>query len=315
MKTQFKEDVDHGLSQPQKHLSSKYFYDKKGDELFMQIMAMPEYYLTRSELEIFEMQTDAMIEVLGMKKNQPFELIELGAGDGTKTKHLLNRLMEIEYQFEYFPVDISLNVLNHLQNSLREDLPSLPVKPQHGDYLKILSKMKNNQLPKVVLFLGSNIGNLTDQQATQFIYTLGDHLQVGDKLMIGVDKVKPADIVLPAYNDETGITRQFNLNLLHRINVELGGDFQLNEFEHTPEYTEKEGIAKSFLRSKKDQVVSIFETGKRYQFQKGEKIQMEISRKYTTKIMNNIIHDTDFEIVDELTDSGGYFSDYILSRC
>ena len=314
MKEQFQKDVDHGLSQPQKHLSSKYFYDKKGDELFMQIMAMPEYYLTRSELEIFKLQTDEMINALKVDKNEPFELIELGAGDGTKTKYLLNGLLDAGYQFEYLPVDISLNVLNHLQDSLLEELPELIVKPQHGDYFEILSETQSSQLPKVVLFLGSNIGNLKDHQAAQFIYDLGVYLKPGDKLMIGVDKVKPVDVVLPAYNDKAGLTSQFNINLLHRINVELGGDFQLDDFYHAPEYTQEEGIARSFLTSKKDQTVTISQTGKSYDFHAGEKIHMEISRKYTTEIMNEIIRDTDFEIIEVLSDSLNYFSDYILQR-
>jgi len=314
MKAQFQEDVDHGLSQSQKHLSSKYFYDKTGDELFMQIMAMPEYYLTRSELEIFQLQTQEMINALKVKKNQPFDLIELGAGDGTKTKYLLNGLLNAGYQCEYLPVDISLNVLNHLQDSLNEEIPELKVRPQHGDYFDMLSDTRDSHVPRVVLFLGSNIGNLTDHQATQFIYDLGAYLNSGDKLMIGVDKVKPVDVVLPAYNDKAGLTSQFNLNLLHRINVELGGDFQLDDFYHAPEYTQEEGIARSFLQSKKDQTVTISQTGKSYDFQKGEKIHMEISRKYTTEIMNEIIRDTDFEIIEVLSDNLNYFSDYILQR-
>ena len=315
MKAQFRKDVDHGLSQPQKQLSSKYFYDQKGDDLFMQIMAMPEYYLTRAEQEIFELQTDKMIKSFDLNKAQPFELIELGAGDGTKTKYLLHALLTDGYQFDYLPVDISSNVLTHLTGSLKEELPELSVKPQHGDYFEILSQIKNDQLPKVVLFLGSNIGNLIDHQAAQFIYDLGANLKPDDKLLIGVDKIKPVEIVLPAYNDKAGITRQFNLNLLHRINVELGGDFVIDNFEHTPEYTQEEGIARSFLRSKVDQIVRVASIGKSYEFYAGEKIHMEISRKYTTEIIQEILNDTDFAIIEVLTDSQNYFSDYILQRC
>ncbi|MDB4511958.1 L-histidine N(alpha)-methyltransferase [Arenicella sp.] len=315
MNAQFKKDVGFGLSQPQKHLLSKYFYDKKGDELFMQIMAMPEYYLTRSEQEIFELQTDKMIKSFDLSKNKPFELIELGAGDGTKTKYLLTALLKDGYQFDYLPVDISSNVLSHLCESLQEEMPELSVKPQQGDYFEILSEIKNDDLPKIVLFLGSNIGNLTDHLAAKFVYDLGMNLKSGDRLLIGVDKVKPVEIVLPAYNDKAGITSQFNLNLLHRINLELGGNFDIENFEHTPEYNQQEGVARSFLRSKIDQVVTITGIGESYHFYAGEKIHMEISRKYTTKIMQEIISDTDFVIVDVLSDSQNYFSDYILQRC
>ena len=314
MKAQFKIDVDHGLSLPQKKLSSKYFYDKKGDELFMKIMAMPEYYLTRAELEIFMLQTDRMIESLGVQKDQPFELIELGAGDGTKTKELLSSLVQQGYQFDYMPIDISANVLDHLEDALKKEIPKLSVKPQAGDYFQILSQLKDSKLPKVILFLGSNIGNLSDSQAAKFIYDLGANLQSGDTLLVGVDIIKPAAIVLPAYNDKAGITSEFNLNLLLRINVELGGDFDIDCFEHVPEYTQEEGIARSFLRSKVDQVVSIESIGESYHFKEGEKIHMEISRKYTTKLMQEIIQDTDFVIVDVLTDSQNYFSDFIMQR-
>ena len=314
MKTQFAKDVHYGLSQEQKQLSSKYFYDKTGDELFMQIMSMPEYYLTRAELEIFSQQTDKMINSFGIQKDQFFELIELGAGDGTKTKKLLEVLDKRNYQFDYLPIDISANVLEHLGQMLAQELPNVSVKTQQGDYFETLKELRDSHNPKVVLFLGSNIGNLFDHQAAQFIYALGANLSAGDKLLIGVDRVKPEAVVLPAYNDKTGITRAFNLNLLERINNELGGDFNIAQFEHAPEYDEQEGIARSFLRSKVDQTVTIFDIDQSYAFKQGELIHMEISRKYTTEIMQNIIADTDFVITDVLTDNKNYFSDFILER-
>lgn len=314
MKSQFERDVDIGLSQPQKSLSSKYFYDKQGDELFMQIMAMPEYYLTRAELEIFTQQTEQIITALGVLKERPFELIELGAGDGTKTKELLSELVKQNFQFDYLPIDISSNVLEHLKITLKNELPSLSVIPQHGDYLQILSKLKESNTQKVILFLGSNIGNLSDHHAAEFIYELGANLHVGDKLLIGVDRVKSASIVLPAYDDKAGITREFNLNLLHRINNELGGDFDVDSFQHVAEYTEEEGVARSFLRSKIKQDVTISNIGKSYQFRENETIHTEVSRKYTTEIIQEIIQGTDFTIIDVLTDSQNYFSDFILER-
>ena len=266
---QFIKDVDQGLSGEKKTLPSKYFYDKKGDQLFTQIMNLPEYYLTRAELEVFEEQTDKIISALGLHQYTNFELIELGAGDGTKTKRLLRALLKNNFKFGYLPVDISQNALDQLETSLLKELPELTVEKKQGDYFQILKTLKDTHHPKVILFLGSNLGNMTDDEASDFIYQLGTNLKVNDKLFLGVDLIKDENVVLPAYNDKSGITREFNLNLLHRINTELKGDFCLNSFDHTPEYTQEEGIARSFLTSTKEQDVQIGETGKVYHSRSG----------------------------------------------
>lgn len=311
---QFSKDVDRGLSCEQKTLPSKYFYNKTGDYLFTQIMKMPEYYLTRAELEIFQHQTQEIIDALKVDKNTYFELIELGAGDGTKTKELLKVLLEEEFQFDYMPVDISQNALDHLEVSLKKELPRLTVTKKQGDYFEILATLKETKHPKIILFLGSNIGNLTDSDAMRFMFQLGVNLNTNDKLFLGVDLIKSEAIVLPAYDDKEGITSKFNLNLLHRINEELEGDFCLDSFIHQPEYTEKEGIARSYLASTKDQKVCVKKTGKVYHFKKGEKIDTEISRKYNDRIINSILKDSGFKIDHKLTDSKNYFADYILKR-
>lgn len=314
MKNKFIDDVHEGLSRDPKTLPSKYFYDKRGDELFMQIMELPEYYLTRAELEIFTRQTDDLIRKFGVSPDQHFELIELGAGDGTKTQNLLKALLDHGYSFDYLPVDLSHNVLEHLQNFLTEQMPDLSIKPERGDYLEIVGKLHSSSAPKVVLFLGSNIGNLTDLQASKFIYDLGRHLGPGDKLLLGVDLVKSEEIVLPAYNDAQGVTRDFNLNLLRRINEELDANFDLDAFEHRPEYEAEVGVAKSFLVSTSNQSVTLGSNGNSYQFAEGEKVLMEISRKYNEDILGEILHGTDFEVIDILTDSNDYFADYIIER-
>lgn len=311
---QFKADVHEGLSQNPKTLPSKYFYDKRGDELFVEIMNLPEYYLTRSELDIFQTQSENIIESIQIKPNAYFELIELGAGDGLKTKQLLQLLYKKNYNFDYFPIDISQNVLNILETTLNNELPGVIVKKQQGDYFQILESLKGTNHPKVILFLGSNIGNMTDEMATGFIYKLGANLKPNDKLILGVDLIKPASAVLPAYNDSKGITKEFNLNLLKRINHELGGDFNIDGFIHQPEYNEYTGIAKSYLVSNIAQSVNIDKSDQTYNFTKGEKILTEISRKYNDEIINKIIDKTDFRIIDKLTDSNNYFANYILCR-
>jgi len=310
--TTFEKDVHEGLSRSSKYLSSKYFYDKKGDELFVQIMNMPEYYLFNAEFEIFQKQREQMIQALSIQKDTYFELIELGAGDGTKTKELLRALDKGDFNFDYLPIDISQNSLNKLEAALKSEMPNVTVKTKQGDYFDVLASLKDSHHPKVVLFLGSNIGNLFDHQAHDFIYQLGGSLRTNDKLLLGVDLIKPVGVVLPAYNDALGITAEFNLNILDRINKELAGDFDRNKFVHKPEYTEEEGIAKSYLMSTVEQTVEVM--GKSYAFQKGEKTHTEISRKYSDEIINKILKDTDFSLLKKLVDSQCLFANYILKR-
>ena len=314
MTNTFKEDVRKGLEQPLKTLPSKYFYDKKGDALFVEIMNMPEYYLTRCELEIFQNKTNALIEALQLKSNTHFELIELGAGDGLKTKHLLKALKDQHFNFEYIPIDISANALQLLQKDLSKTLPDVAVTPKQGDYFEVLASLKHNNKPKVILFLGSNIGNMEDAVAQQFIYNLGANLQKNDMLLLGVDLIKPEDIVLPAYNDSKGITAQFNLNILERINNELEANFNLDNFEHFPKYDAVKGIAESYILSTKAQTVTIKAMNATFDFDEGEKIHTEISRKYNDKLIHSVIANTDFKIEDKILDSKAYFADYILKR-
>jgi dimethylhistidine N-methyltransferase len=311
---ELKKEVDEGLSNEEKSLPSKYFYDKTGDALFIKIMGLPEYYVTRSELEIFKTHSDKIIEALQLKPDTYFDLIELGAGDGLKTKELLRELNRGNYRLDYMPIDISQNALDNLEADLNNELPSLSINKKQGDYFEILESLKENKHPKVILFLGSDIGNMPDEIATDFIAKLSDNLQKGDKLILGVDLIKSASIVLPAYSDSKGITADFNLNLLHRLNRELEANFDLEFFEHQPEYKESEGIAKSYLVSTKAQQVYIAQLDKTFFFNEGEKILMEISRKYNDTILNSILSKTDFEIKDRITDSKAYFANYILER-
>ncbi|WP_143872600.1 L-histidine N(alpha)-methyltransferase [Catenovulum sediminis] len=314
MLEQFSIDVDQGLSSEQKYLPSKYFYDKVGDALFVKIMALPEYYLTRAEMDIFEQQTLSMLNAWALDKHQHFELIELGAGDGSKTKKLLSALQRKHYKFDYLPIDISANALDQLEASLARELPDIKVHKQQGDYFKILASLKSSHHPKVVLFLGSSIGNMSDEEANGFLIQLGKTLNPQDKLLLGADLIKPESLVLPAYNDSQGVTRDFNLNLLARINRELGGDFDLNQFKHDPSYTQQEGIAKSYLTSLADQRITVKHTGKQYWFKAGEKIYTEISRKYSDEIIQNIIEGSGFQMIDKLTDQNNLFADYIFNK-
>jgi len=314
MKEQFLKDVNEGLSGSQKRLPSKYFYDAVGDDLFVQIMHLPEYYLTRAELAVFTEKTDELISALGFSPDSPFELVELGAGDGTKTKALLRRLLERGYLFTYEPIDISQDALDGLQNALRQEMPQLHVSTRQGDYFKVLKDLSGSDTEKAVLFLGSNLGNMTDTMASGFFRQLGESLRSGDRVLLGLDLIKPANVVIPAYSDSGGVTARFNLNLLERINRELGGDFDTRKFKHAVEYTETEGVVRSYLISTEAQTVTIAESGNSYHFRSGERIHTEVSRKYDDEVLAGILSGSGFRSTTRITDSKGLFADYILIR-
>lgn len=313
-KEQFLQDVEEGLSRSPKTLPSKYFYDKRGDELFVEIMNMPEYYLTRAEHDVLRAQSPRIVDSLQQDRTTCFEVVELGAGDGTKTRELLQVLLQEKYKFAYVPVDISQHAIDKLERALKDEMPELELRARQGDYFKILGELKETTHAKLVLFLGSNIGNMNDEVAGKFIYDLGSNLHPGDFLLLGVDLIKPREVVAPAYNDSQGITSEFNLNLLRRINRELGGDFEIGSFEHAPEYEETEGIAKSFLKSLINQTVKIEGCDRNFEFAEGEKIHTEISRKYNDEVLNQILANTDFTIERRFVDQKGLFADYLLRR-
>lgn len=314
MDRNFEKDIDLGLSAVNKSLPSKYFYDEIGDALFIEIMNMPEYYLTNAEFDIFKNQTQALISSLKLQPDTFFELVELGAGDGTKTLELLKVLDDNGFDFKYSPIDISENALINLKLTLEKEVPNIKITPKAGDYFNVLASISSNQHPIIVLFLGSNIGNLTDDEARLFINKIDQNLKKGDKILLGVDLIKPAEIVLPAYDDAQGITKRFNLNLLTRINNQLDANFILENFEHLPEYSEEEGIARSFLVSLENQVVTIGKLDKTFIFKKNEKIHMETSRKYNDDILKSVLQDSSFRIIDQLQDSQQLFADYILEK-
>jgi dimethylhistidine N-methyltransferase len=312
--TTFLKDVQDGLSHNPKYISSKYFYDKAGDQLFRQIMKMPEYYPFDAEMEIFREQSEDLIESFELNPDVEFDLIELGAGDGKKTQHLLKTLLAKKYKFKYIPVDISQNTLDVIENRMDDILVNLEIMPKQGDYFQVLDELIASRKPKIVLFIGSTLGNMEDEIAKDFLNQIAVHLKPDEKLLLGLDQIKSAEIVLPAYNDAAGITRDFNLNLLRRINRELNADFILENFEHAPEYDEKEGIAKSFLKSKKDQKVFIRDLNHTFHFAENELIHTEISRKYNDEILKEIIKGSDLKISKKFLDSREYFADYILTK-
>lgn len=310
--TAFYNDVIRGLLSVPKFLPSKYFYDATGDALFQQIMRLPEYYLTRSEQEIFVMQTKALATPV-LERFTDFDVLELGAGDATKSTHLLRYLAQQGRSFTYYPVDISANVIDLLEKEMPQRVPGLAVKGLKGDYFEMLDRCYQvSQRPKLVLFLGANIGNFSPADAEQFLLALNHHLKPGDLVLIGFDIKKHPKQVLAAYNDRMGVTKAFNLNLLTRMNRELDADFDLMKFDHFPTYDPISGACKSYLISLADQEVHIGE--KIISFYRNEPIWTELSQKYSTHEIAELAVHTGFRTVANFFDCRHDFVDTMWAR-
>ncbi len=302
------DDVLRGLSATPKFLSSKYFYDDEGSRLFQQIMNLPEYYLTRSEFEIFSNQTTAIYESF-TRRNETFDLIELGAGDGTKTSLLVDYFLKQNADFTYVPIDISAEALNFLTEKFRAQFPGLTMQTEQGDYFRTLKTFQQKKdTRKIILFLGSNIGNFSKAQAQDFFRQLRAVMNDTDLLFVGFDLQKDPRIILRAYDDAQGVTAAFNLNLLTRINRELGANFNLENFSHYAGYHPIEGAARSFLISRKAQTISIELIGKTFEFAAWEPIFMEISQKYNLAMINELADASGFQVAKNFFDSRNFYT-------
>tara|TARA_R110002167_G_scaffold87169_4_gene235781 strand:- start:101 stop:1069 length:969 start_codon:yes stop_codon:yes gene_type:complete len=292
--SEFEKEVYTGLTDYPKHLSSKYFYDKKGDKLFQDIMAMPTYYLTDCEYEILEDNKEEITNLF--TEFGAFDLIELGAGDGKKTKILLKEFSDKNVDFTYVPIDISDNALNQLHNSIEKGLPKIKVQPFQGTYFEALEDINNRKNRKIILFLGSNIGNLEHDQAKGFMKKIQELMQPEDLLFMGFDQKKNPQTILDAYNDKEGVTAAFNKNVLARINTELNANFDLEQFLHWEVYNPETGSAKSYLVSKIEQKVRIEALDLNITFKPWETIHTEISQKYDDEIINWLAKESGLEM-------------------
>lgn len=311
--TEFEKEVYEGLTAFPKYLSSKYFYDKTGDKLFQQIMALPEYYLTDCEYDIIAQHKNELAQLF--KADKGFDLIELGAGDGKKTKILLQFLYESGIDFSYKPIDISPDVLEELEHSVKEVWPDMHLKTQQGTYFKVLEKLNTySDRKKVILVLGSNIGNLSHPQAIDFLRNLQRSMTEDDLLFMGFDQKKYPKLILDAYNDTQGVTEAFNKNILTRINRELDANFDVDKFIHWPTYDPESGTAKSFLVSTENQEVNLNKIDLSVSFEAWESIHTEISQKYDDTIVEWLAKEAHLEVAEQFSDANGFFKDYVFRR-
>ncbi len=302
-----KHEVITGLSGTTKSLPSKYLYDEAGDRLFQDIMKMQEYYPTKCELDIFKNRTAELSEMI-IQGGQPFDLIELGAGDAMKSSFLLKHLVKEGIEFTYRPIDISGHILHELKDRLGSEIPELKIDPLAGEYFDMLSEATAlSRRRKVVLFLGGNIGNMEWHEIERFCMELNRSLSKGDMVLIGFDLRKNPHTILNAYNDKAGITAAFNLNILTRLNRELGADFDLAQFQHYQTYDPVSGACRSYLVSLSEQTVAIGDVI--VLFRQNELIDIEVSQKFSHGEIANLADNSNFKLLKNIQDSKSWFVD------
>ncbi|HEY9048488.1 MAG TPA: L-histidine N(alpha)-methyltransferase [Ohtaekwangia sp.] len=306
--------VKEGFAKIPKRLPSWLFYDEAGDKIFQAIMRMPEYYLTPCEYEILQANKDKLYQRF-TTDGSAFDLIELGAGDGLKTEILLRHFQSKEAAFRYLPVDVSSTALSSLTHRLADIFPKLAIQPVNKQYNEAIRTLYEEDLNrKVFLFLGANIGNFQVHEAENFVTMIASGMHPDDQLLIGFDLKKDPRLVQAAYDDPHGITRNFNMNLLIRLNRELGAQFQLDQFRHYPYYDPESGMTKSYLVSLRAQDVYIEAFQSAIHFDRWEVIHTEVSQKYDIPMIEKIASVSGLEITDVLYDCKHYFCDVLFKK-
>ncbi|MFG1501239.1 L-histidine N(alpha)-methyltransferase [Halobacteriovorax sp. XZX-3] len=303
---EFAIDVLTGLSKAEKKLSTKYFYDDRGSDLFQKITQHGDYYLTRTEFEILLQSGSKLASLIS---DEEIDIIELGAGDGHKSELVIDAFLKVDKKVNYFPIDISAQALKQMQAHITHK-SNLSVHGIVADYLQGLKFLKQkSKRRKLVLFLGSNIGNFDRAQSENFLRQLWKHLDNADYLLIGFDLKKDVEKLHAAYNDSSGYTRDFNLNLLDRINRELGGNFNKEKFQHIGVFNPKLGAMESYLLPKEKQEVYIEELEHLFEFEAYEPLHLEYSFKYSKEDIERTCQHTGFKLKEHFIDKEELFID------
>ncbi len=305
--------VKEGLSQTPKKLSSRYFYDDKGSALFQQIMQLDEYYLPLCEMEIIQNQS-ALIAKDISANHSSLQIVELGAGDGTKTKHLIRQFSYHFKPLEYIAMDISPNILTINKDEIKGEIQGINHISIAGNYFETYPNLNPSQYGRLVLFLGANIGNFSGSEAIVFFQFISKGLSSKDYFLVAFDLVKHPRKIIRAYDDSLGVTRQFNLNLLERMNRELGADFDVSNYEHFPFYNPVTGITSSHIISLKNQTVQ-FADGFTVTFYAYEAIHTEISKKFFWSDIKEIANKSKMNIIQSYYDSGKEYAFVLFQPC
>jgi L-histidine N-alpha-methyltransferase len=301
----FAEDVRTGLGMRPYTLMPKYFYDDLGSALFETITRLPEYYLTRIERDLLATYGSEIVAAFG----GPLELLELGSGSATKTRLIIDAILERQDELTFHPIDISPDALVESSEALVAAHERLRVRAYAGDYFDVLRAGRIAARDRVLaLYLGSNVGNFEPGPARELFALLGGALRYGDGLVVGYDLKKDASVLELAYDDPTGVTAAFNKNLLARINRELGGDFDLRAFSFYARYDERDGVVRSYLRADRAQTVHVPGAGIVAAFEAGETIHTESSYKFTRADMVALLAPCGFAEERTYTDAAGRYA-------
>ncbi len=298
-------DVDKGLRHSPKFIPCRYFYDHLGSQIFEKICQLPEYYLTRSETEILKNFSHEIVSWVP----EEVQLVELGSGNSLKTHFLIEALLERRNPVTYSPIDISPEILKKSVEALRKKYPELQVSPLAAEYAEGLRQLDlQDGSSRLILWLGSSIGNYDQDEAVSFLRSLGAGLSSNDHFLIGFDLQKNRAVLESAYSDSQGVTARFNLNLLTRINRELGGEFDPGNFAHLALYNTEKNRIEMYLVSTCVQVVYIASLDHRYVFKKDERIHTEYSYKYSFPLIQNIADQVGLTLIQQWFDPLNYFN-------
>jgi L-histidine Nalpha-methyltransferase len=304
------DDVLDGLTKPFKELPPKHFYDATGAQLFDQICELPEYYPTRAERAILEQRSAEIVEVTGAT-----ELVELGSGTAAKTRLLLAAMDDAGTLQRYVPVDVTEAMVLSCADDLVEEFPGLRVHGIVGDFERHLHHIPNPDGPRIVAFLGGTIGNFTPGSRRRFLRAMAKLLRPGvDHLLLGTDLVKDPAVIEAAYNDSAGVTAAFNRNVLHVINRELDGDFDVDAFEHVAFFDREREWIEMRLRAQRRMDVDMRELGLKVVFAPREELRTEISAKFTNERLRGDLAAAGLDLREVLTDPDGLFALSVSSR-
>ncbi|NEO33040.1 MAG: L-histidine N(alpha)-methyltransferase [Symploca sp. SIO3C6] len=297
-------DIITGLTQIQKRLPPRYFYDDKGSQLFEQICELPEYYPTRTEAWLLQEYASEIAKLTGA-----CELVELGSGSSTKTRLLLDPYQQQGYPLRYVPIDVSGGILEESSRQLLIDYPTLEVQGQVGTYEQAMSQLNPTPLPRrMVSFLGSTLGNFTPQECDRFFSQITALLEEGDYFLLGIDLQKTKEVLEAAYNDAQGVTAEFNQNMLAHLNWRFRGNFELNSFIHKAIYNQSQTQIEMYLYSQKSQNVCLESLNLMIEFEAGEKILTEISRKFNVEQMQQYLQAQGLKSIQAWSDPKHWFA-------
>lgn len=304
------EEVAAGLAASPRTLPPRFFYDGNGSLLFEKITALPEYYLTRAEQAILEDHAAEIVAAAGPR----VAIVEFGSGSSTKTRLLIEAALARQETLHYVPIDISADFLEETAQDLLRSYPGLVITALAAEYHDAVREIPVTEEPRLILFLGSNIGNFEDADAAEFLRKIAQAMRPEDRLLVGFDLCKDPRVIEAAYNDSAGVTAQFNLNVLRRINEELGADFDLDAWRHHAPFVDERSRVEMLLVSERDQAVTVDALGRRYHFAAGEPIRTEVSTKYTLEAVTRLASSAGLLLERWWMDRQEDFGEVLLAR-